>query len=183
MCFSAEVSVITFMISWMISLYLLHKGITPKQRQHIIFLMIFSSIQIADALLWHSKMKKNKINYLATSFLIPFILSLQVCYNVFVVNKSDNKLVNIGVVVGCIYMFYRFNGYSKSICDNKLSSPIWGSNEIKLWELILFAIGSLYPFTWTALLLPVIFVVYGGGYGSLWCAIANVVSLYYLYSY
>jgi len=58
MCFSFEVSIGTFIVSWVISLYLLNKGLTKDKQQHIIFLMIFSSIQLADAILWYNKMKK-----------------------------------------------------------------------------------------------------------------------------
>ena len=89
MCFSFEVSIATFIISWSISLYLLRKNLTKYQRQNIIFLMIFSSIQLADAILWYNKMKKNNINYLVTSYLIPFLLSLQLLYRVFIVNYSE----------------------------------------------------------------------------------------------
>ena len=78
MCFSFEVSIGTFLVSWGISIYLLNKGLNIKQKQNIIFLMIFSSIQLADAILWYNGMKKNNINYITTSFIIPLILSLQI---------------------------------------------------------------------------------------------------------
>ena len=57
MCFSFEISIITFIISWSISLYLLNKGLSNDKKQHIIFLMIFSSIQLTDAILWYNKMQ------------------------------------------------------------------------------------------------------------------------------
>jgi len=91
-------------------------------------------------------------------------------------------------IIGCIYLFIRFNGYSVSLCDNKLSSPIWSSNEIKVWEFILFAIFILYP-NWKLILLiifillPLLHIFVGGSYGSMWCAIANIIALYYLYKY
>ena len=86
-------------------------------------------------------------------------------------------------------MFYRFNGYSESLCNNKLSSPVWGSKELRIWELVLFSILTLYPINHQTkdrmiLLLTGIFaIMIGGAYGSLWCAIANIISLYYLYKY
>jgi hypothetical protein len=193
MCFSFEVSIATFIISWSISLYLLNKGLSNDKKQHIIFLMIFSSIQLADAILWYHKMKKNNINYLVTSYLIPFILSLQLLYKVFVTNHKeyikviDDKLLKILIFVGICYLFYRFNGYSKSLCDNKLSSPVWGSNEIALWELILFAFVLWYPnhpmFFSTLILFALIKIIIGGAYGSMWCAITNLVAFYFLYKY
>ena len=59
MCFSFEVSIGTFLFSWGISLYLLNKGLNKRQRQNVIFLMIFSTIQLADAILWYNKMKNH----------------------------------------------------------------------------------------------------------------------------
>ena len=193
MCFSFEVSIITFLISWSISLYLLKRGVTTSNKKEVIFLMIFSSMQLADAILWYHKMKRNNINYLVTSYLIPLLLSLQLMYRVFFVNNSeyikfiDDKLLKIFIFIGICYLFYRFNGYSKSICDNKLSSPVWGSNEINIWELILFAFVLWYPnysmFIGTLILLFGIKIIVGGAYGTLWCAIANLLAFYYLYKY
>ena len=193
MCFSFEVSIATFIISWSISLYLLNKGLSKDKKQYIIFLMIFSSIQLTDAILWYHKMKKNNINYLVTSFLIPFILSLQLLYRVFIVNYSeyikiiDDKLLKTFIFLLIFYIFYRFNGYSKSLCDNKLSSPVWGSNEIKLWELIIFAFLLFYPdyvsFFSILFLFVLIKIFVGGAYGSMWCAITNLVAFYFLYKY
>ena len=51
MCFSFGVSLGTFAFSWLISLYLLNKGLTVNQRHNVIFLMIFSSMQLVDAVL------------------------------------------------------------------------------------------------------------------------------------
>ena len=193
MCFSFEVSIGTFIVSWVISLYLLNKGLTKEKQQHIIFLMIFSSIQLADAILWYNKMKKNNINYLVTSYLIPLLLSLQILYMVFIVNHSsfikiiDDKYLKIFISILLLYMFYRFNGYSVSLCNNKLSSPIWGSNEIKLWELVLMSFLIFYPdyYMWfaTLFLFLLIKIFVGGGYGTLWCAITNLVAFYYLYKF
>ena len=188
MCFSFEVSITTFIISWSIAFHLLNKNLTLKHRKNVIMLMIFSSMQIVDVILWYIKMEKNNINYLVTSFLLPFILSLQLYYNVFVRNKNSNKFMKALTIIGCIYLFIRFNGYSVSLCDNKLSSPIWSSNEIKVWEFILFAIFILYP-NWKLILLiifillPILHIFVGGSYGSMWCAIANIIALYYLYKY
>lgn len=193
MCFSFRVSLGTFIFSWASCIYLLSKG---ADRQNVVFLMIFSSMQLSDAILWYTGMKKNTINYLTTSVLIPLILSLQVLYNVYVRNRKKNKEKNknkdnlIAVFTGLIvlYLFYRFHGYSRPLCSNKLSSPVWASNELKLWELIAFATIIMYPY-WKLIaytvfiVIPLIFILSGGGYGSLWCAIANLLAIYYLYKY
>ena len=189
MCFSFEVSIGTFLVSWGISIYLLNKGLNIKQKQNIIFLMIFSSIQLADAILWYNGMKKNNINYITTSFIIPLILSLQILYNVYIRNNNKNIFLTLIVILVILCIFLRFNGYSDSLCNNKLSSPVWGSKELRVWELVLFSILILYPINHQAkdriiiLLSGLIAIMVGGAYGSLWCAIANIISLYYLYKY
>lgn len=193
MCFSFEVSIATFLISWSISLYLFKRGVSIVNKKEVIFLMVFSSMQLTDAILWYNKMKRNDINYIVTSFLIPLLLSFQLIYKVFFINYSeyikiiDDKLLKIFIFLLICYLFYRFNGYSKSLCNNKLSSPIWGSNEIKFWELILFAFLLWYPnysmFIATLILLFAIKIIIGGAYGTLWCAIANLLAFYYLYNF
>ena len=188
MCFSFEVSTGTFLFSWLSSLYLLTKKLEKKDRQTIIFVMIFSSMQFADAILWSIKMKKNLINYMVTSFLIPFILSLQILYNVYVVNNNNNRLLNVFVLLLICYIFIRMNGYSRSVCNNFLSSPIWSGNELKLWELIIFVLIVMYP-SWPIvcftifIIFPLIYFFSNGGYGSLWCAIAALFSIYNLYKH
>ena len=188
MCFSLEVSILSFIISWSVGIYLLRKKLTNIQRNNIIFLLIFSCMQIGDSILWYNEMKKNNINYYTTSILIPLILSLQLLFNSYIRNEGKNKILNIVSIIGSLYLFVRFNGYSKSSCSNKLSSPIWGSNEIKYWEMILFAIFIFYPnynqlFVFLFLVIPSIMIYFNGGYGSLWCATACGISLYYLYKY
>ena len=196
MCFSFRISIGTFIFSWSSCIYLLNKGLSEKKKQNIIFLMIFSSMQLADAILWYTGMKKNTINYVTTSLIIPLILSLQVLYNVYIRNRirirnrnrNRNILITVFISLGILYLFYRFHGYSSPLCSNKLSSPVWASNEIQLWELIVFSTLVIYP-DWNTLVytiflaFPLIFIFSGGGYGSLWCALANGLTLNYLYKY
>jgi hypothetical protein len=198
MCFSFKISISSFLISWVISLYLLNKKtgkkLSKKQHQTIIFLMIFTSMQIPDAILWYIKMEKNIINYIVTSFFIPTILSLQIIYNIFIINNIDyndgikSTCISLSAIIACLYFFYKFNGYSISSCSSKLYSPIWGSNEIQLWEAIIFSFIVFYPKLKSILItnfviLPIIFLKFSGGYGSMWCFISTFFSFYYLYVY
>lgn len=188
MCFNFEVSIGTFLLSWSISIYLLYKGLNKEQKQNVIFLMIFSSMQLADAILWYNKMKKNNINYITTSFIIPFILSLQILYNVYIRNNNKNIFITLFAIAIIIMMFKKFNGYSKSLCNNKIASPVWGSKELTVWDIAIFALLAIYPINYQMdkiiiILTAIIAIMTSGAYGSLWCAIANVVSFYYLYKY
>lgn len=197
MCFSFRVSIGTFIVSWGISLYLLSKKLTKKQRQNVIFLMIFSSMQLADAVLWLIKMKKNTINFVITTFIIPFILFLQLFYNLYVINGIKSMLL-IPVYINCligIFFNYMFNdsryGYSRA-SSNMFSSPIWGWDTKPLAIIIfLFLItygrigfsGEKLHLIIGGFLTLLISFLLGGGYGSIWCAFANLLSIYYLYKY
>lgn len=190
MCFSFEVSLGTFLFSWGVSLYLLRKNLTKYQRENVIFLMIFSSMQIPDAILWYNKMKKNKINLYITSYLIPFLLSLQLIYNNFIRLESYETMDTIVrlITIYFVYsMFARGGKYSTASCDSYFSSPIWGGKEFEWYILLIFGLLISYPHSdrvisvLTALLISQF--ITNSGYGSMWCAIANSVSVYYLYKY
>jgi len=188
MCFSFEVSIGSFIFAWGISLYLLKKKLSMEQYHSVIFLMIFSTMQLADAILWAIKMEKNTINYIVTSYFIPLILSMQILYNIFVINKNKNIFISIIAILSCVITFYKFNGYSKSLSNNRFSSPIWGSNEIKFWEFMSFAILVSYPSlpifaTIILVIYPLIHYIVGGAYGSLWCAIGVLKALHILFTY
>lgn len=189
MCFSFEASALTFLFSWGTCFYLLNKKLTQYQKHNVIFLLIFSTIQLCDSILWYIKNKKNMINYIVNSFFIPLILSMQIIYNIYFYNKINNPFLNIFIVITIIYIFKKFNGYSKSVCCfKKLSSPVWGSNELKFWELFIFSLLILLP-RWdiiaffNVIFFPFIIYFFKGGYGSLWCAVANVFAIYYLFNY
>ena len=86
-------------------------------------------MQIADAILWYNKMKKNKINLYTTSYLIPLLLSLQLIYNNFIrleSNETLDTIVRLITLYGIYRMFIRYRGYSTASCDSYFSSPIWG---------------------------------------------------------
>ena len=189
MCFSFEISIGTFITSWGISLYLLNnkKNLNTKQINDIYFLMIFSSMQLVDAILWFIKMKKNNINYIVSSVFVPLILSFQILFNLFYRNEGKYIPLNILGFFTIFYLFYKFNGYSSSVCNNSLSSPIWASNEIKLWEIIIFSILICYPcydnLFLFSIFFPFLYIFMDGAYGSLWCTIGNIIAFKYLLTY
>lgn len=87
----------------------------------------------------------------------------------------------MSLLIGIPYLFYRFNGYSVSSCSNKLSSPIWGNNELELWEILAFLIMVSFPNVYE--IIGGFTIIYGvklwinGGVGSMWCAIANLLAI------
>ena len=188
MCFSFEVSLGTGIFCWIIGLHILQKkSLTRLQRMNVYALLIFSSIQFADAILWYIQMKKNRINFLVTSYVVPLLLSLQILFNNYISNKNENKILDVTIFIGIIYLFKRFRGYSYSSACDKLASPVW-SEELKLWEVLVFLFLITYPIFDTIAIIHisvVLLILYNlkGGYGSLWCAIACLFSLKYLYEY
>lgn len=196
MCFSFEVSIGTFIVSWSIGLYLLTLKLSKRQKQNVIFLLIFSSIQLLDAILWFINMKKNTINYVITSFMIPFVLFAQVVYNLLVINKLNNVYTYILLGITALVVS-SYNGYT-SPSTNAFSSPNWGDHNgenmiNKYITMFMFCLLITYnrigfngeKLVSLLLILAslIISFLFTGGNGSLWCAIANVFSLYYLYEY
>ncbi len=193
MCFSFEVSIGTFLITWFISLILLQKKLNIKQKQNIIFLMIFSTMQLVDAIFWYIDMKENTINYILTSFIIPLLLSVQIIYNIFIINKNTNINIKFLSILACIYLFYQFNELYTSKSNNILSSPEWGGTKTKIIFIIFFFILIFYGRIGLKgenlhhLLLGIITIIitfmFTGGYTSIWCALACILSFYYLIKY
>ena len=189
MCFSLEVSLSTGIFCWVVGLYLLRKNLKADDRHKVIALLIFSTIQFADAILWSQQMKKTSLNLFVTSYLIPTILSLQVIYNLFIQHQEKTPLWI--KVIGCLIitqLFRFFHGYSSQLCGKATASPIWGGKEVPLWGLIIFLFLIRYNpqdrYSWvtTALALAVAYNITDTGYGSMWCAISCSVAIYYLYA-
>ena len=184
MCFSFEVSLGTGFMSWIIAFYFLKtKNLSLLQKQQLVFLLIFSSMQFADAILWYIKMEKNNVNYIVTSIIIPLILSLQLIYKAYFVNKINSIYLNLFIALFIVYWFWKLNGYSVSCCKKKMVSPIWGNKEITLIELILFTAIIAYPNLCFAFIVPLLVLLVGGGYGSMYCALANIMAFYYLFTF
>ena len=184
MCFSFEVSLASGVFSWAAGFYLLNnRKLSLSQRYDVIFLLIFSSIQFVDAILWYIEMDKNWINFIATSLLIPAILSLEILFNVYIRNKTKNVYMDAFVAFTIVYMFNKFYGYSTSLKCNRISSPVWGSKELRLFEILIFSLLICYPRFYLVPVVPLIIFCTSGAFGSLWCAIANISSLYFLCYY
>lgn len=184
MCFSFEVSLATGLFSWGAGLYLLnYKKLTKRQYHDVIFLMIFSSIQFTDAILWYIEMEHNNTNYIVTSVFIPIILIAQAVYNIHFRNQISHPLIDLSIIIGSIYLFQRFHGYSSSMKCNRISSPIWGSTELATWELIVYATFIFYPNIVMIPVIPLVMFITQGAFGSMWCAIANLIAIKYLITY
>ena len=185
MCFSLEVSLGTGIISYLTGYIVLQRDLSNYEKSIVYWFLIFTTMQFADSLLWLSDMKKNNLNYYTTSIFIPFLLSLQVYYCVFILNNMNHYLLYIGMICLTIYLFIRFNGYSRPFCTNNLSSPVWANKELYLIEVIIFAALVNYPiainyFPFFSSVLAILFIkyIFKGAIGSLWCLISVYMWLY-----
>jgi len=188
MCFNFEVSISTFIFSWLIGLYLLTKRLKIEYKNDVIFLLLFSSIQLIDAIFWYNEMKPNMLNYVLTSFILPLLLSLQVLFNMFVINKTTNIFIILFIIIFILKIFISFYGrYTIKSC-NYFSSPLWTSNELDRYLMFVFALLISYGrynisglFIFSVLIL--LFLLNIGAIGSMWCAISNILALYYFFKY
>ena len=188
MCYSFRVSILTGMTSWIIGVYILCTTKSTKVKKDMISLLIFSSMQFADAILWYIDMKKNKINLFTTRFLIPLLLSMQLLYaNYFYFEKVHNiKLVFVWLYV--FYLFFiKFDNYSikSPKCKQQNCSPVWGGSDMTLIEMVIFFFLTYFTGfnTSSMTIIPVILFIYwyfDFGYGSHWCAISNLIAFKYL---
>ena len=184
MCFSFEISIGTGIFCWAAVIYMLRTyKLTEFQRNKVILLMIFSSMQFLDAILWYIKMAKTPLNYFVSSYLVPTLLVAQIAFNLVVVNKLSPLIYVPIVLFFAISSIIKFRGYSTASCS-RWGSPIWAGTEILPFFLILFYIGVCYPYD-IYNLLPLLAVPFitTGGYGSMWCAVACIQSIVLLLTY
>lgn len=187
MCYNLEVSLSTGIFSYLSGYLILQRELTNYEYHCVLFFLLFSTVQFADSLLWISEMKKNMLNYITTSFIIPALLSSQVFFNIYVFNKIRNPLILFFMVLYILGLFYTFNGYSKPLCSNNISSPRWGNKEISLWQAFLFAALICYPDLklFSLSIVAILFIKYiiKGSIGSLWCFIAAFTGIFYYFTF
>ena len=156
-------------------------------------------MQFADAILWYIDSKKNNINYIITSIIIPSILISQILFNIYYNNnyKNTNILFNIIILLVIIYLFSKFNGYTvKAYHPIFGCNLIWANSKINFLETLIFIILFFVPFskinTFTLLLrenitqiiiLLSLLMLNRDGVTSVWCSLANIISLELLIKY
>ena len=101
--------------------------------------MLYSTVQIPDAILWKIKLKKNNINYIITSYIIPILLSLQILYNVFYINNESSKFIHLISICFIIYLFIKLNGYSTQLCNGK-NNTLYGHQTSLNYEELIFVL-------------------------------------------
>jgi hypothetical protein len=183
MCWNFEISLATGIFSWNAARLLLQK----KQPQYVInnayFLILFSSMQFIDAIIWYIDVKKNNINYILTSLFIPIILILQLFVKLCIIDGVNNYYVYTFLFLTSIYLFYKFNGYTiKTNCNNGCNL-LWGGTEVYRPELLLFAILLFNNYTSVKYVILTCVLFFFNPNGSIWCSLACIKSLDMLIKY
>ena len=183
MCYNLELSLGTGIGAYIVSYILFQRNLTEKNKKIITMFMIFSTMQFADSLLWISNMKKNMLNYVTTSLIIPSLLILQIVYNIYVINEINHPFLNIFILIFAIHIFYNINGYSTPLCSNNYSSPVWGNYKINMLEIVIFAALVSFP-NWKVFLMLLALAImikyyFKGAIGSWWCFINAFLGIFY----
>lgn len=194
MCFSFEASLLTGLFSWSVCFYLWGRGgLTQRQSHEVLFLFLFSSMQWVEAVLWYTEMQKNTLNYVLTSFVIPLLLLSQIVHNMFFFQSLYTHIGVILLVLGyAIFLFHHYQGYTIP-SNNRLGSPIWGGKEMSLPFVLVFFFLIVYGrigldvqrrmFTLAAVIILGLPYLFSGGFGSLWCAFANIYAVHLLLTF
>lgn len=185
MCWNFEISLFTGIFSWRAVYLLLQKPQSKNTKLYLYSLILFSSMQFVDAILWYINVERNNINYITTSFIIPSILFSQIVYNLLYYNKYYNNITYLILGFFFIYLFYRFNGYtSKTNCNNYCNLK-WGDISIHYLEFIVFFLLITFPIKKISIDKTIYFllILYFSNNGSVWCSIANLLSLEMLLKY
>ena len=135
MCFNAEVSIITYITSTLLSLYIFKTG-DKSDKTIAIFCLCFCQIQLLEFLLWIDQ-SCGTINSTVTKLIAGFIL-LQpasiffggLMYNTFNIPASYLRYLFLISLVIVISSFWRFLSISKQLCStpddvNKLQWDVY----------------------------------------------------------
>ena len=142
MCFSAEASLISYVLGSIASLYLFIKG--DKYDKHIaLFSLTFIQMQLAEFFMWFDQECNKNINHYATIFaeyiLILQPLSIILGAILFKTTNIQNNLLYFFLLISIIYSIYYSIGvaYNKrKLCSKSINNGYLEWDKIKKIELI-----------------------------------------------
>ena len=152
MCFSAEASLISYIIGSIASLYLLIKG--DKYDKHIgLFSLTFIQIQLAEFLMWIDQDCNKNINHYTTIFteyiLILQPLSIILGAILFKTTNIPNNLLYLFLLIFiicimnyCIRVFYN----KRKLCSKSINNGYLEWDVIKKYNLLDYFIYFIFMF-------------------------------------
>ncbi len=191
MCYSFEASVFAGSISYISSFILLARN-QEYDRWLALFILSFSSIQWAEALLWKN-LDNVSVNLFITEWLIPIILAsegLVALLGANMYHDIDPYFWILYIIIALSLIFYNYDSSLTAVVDGSLS---WGpKNNINLY--VLFTIYLILPFYFymedemskSVIIYGVIVLLIHSminkskSISSNWCYYANLLSVYAL---
>jgi len=199
MCFSFEVSIITGLVSYVIAYYLWKRNL-KYDRWFSIIIFTYSTMQWLDAMLWYDKKHNStasNLNKFISTYLIPFVIGAIFLSIIVGAKYKKYKIgkVEFSVYIACAIGIFLVlsNGFglygTNTTTINKKCHLDWGIK--RKWSVLSFLfwiVLMILPLRFIetkakvvvaiAVIIPLL-LVYTTKYsiGSLWCALANSLSL------
>jgi hypothetical protein len=192
MCWNAEVSLNTFIFSLFAALFALYNNVVTLP--NALFYISFSSMQLIEYFVW-----KNINNKKANTFLSKIglaLILLQTLLSIFRISDSNHRNFMIYIYLACVVIVLTiikpFNTIDFSTTKASNGHLAWNWLKFPLIILALFLFFQAYAHfynkdyvTFSAFLVLVSLIYYTyretGTWGSLWCWIANILGLVYIY--
>jgi len=195
MCRSFSISLLTGIFTYSVAAYLWHRD-HQDDRPIAQILLVFGAIQWLEAILWYALQTNNTWLNLAATSLIPLVLSLELVNSLAVARyyrqiTNSEKLVYLLAGVGLMVSWFWYPGLTD--ISPVTGSLRWASHDIQWssrWlflallvyplldllrispQLTIMFIGTVVTFIWA--------LAYGDTFGSNWCWLANVLSIFQL---
>ena len=195
MCYDAETSIKTFIISFTASVYLILRGKTVNLKVYGWFFMFVSFMQLFEYFLWKNQEPGNKINNLISKMIDPYLI-LQPFVTLLAIYFLGNK--NVLYLLIFNFLFF-LTTLERNITDKKIRYSSPGEKGHLAWDtvtrlqtnypdslnILMFMAPLLVPVVDTSTLLVVLLGVLAQEYhkiqgqlwGSGWCHTANIIPI------
>jgi hypothetical protein len=189
MCWSAEVSLETFLFSGGICILAFLNGFPMK---YLILYFCFFLMQLIEFFLW--KNLKDPVWNRFFSYMVFILLAIQPLAISLIISDFTVRLLFIGLyiiyIILTLYVFFNTNEdiYSVSVAKNKHLSWNWVENYVHVYCIyLLFFVGLLIEKEYTMFL--ILFGTYGYSiinfykertFSTIWCWSSNIIGFYIL---
>ena len=191
MCYSIEVSLVTFLITSLCMLYVYSKSVELKWIAT--FVMIVTTIQLCDALLWMSINNNNiELNMFVSKYMLSLVLVSELLvayYGAKSLGTFENKIYELFLWLYVIFFMIMWIATCKATNRNSDGYLTWCDYSITPLMKILFLFFLIVPFICgytneyikisivSVCIATFILNFYKKSFGSGWCHISNILSI------
>lgn len=187
MCWNAEVSLKTFLFGVACALYL---GLfTDYNKQYLLIVLSFSSMQLLEYFAWSNINNKKIINIL--SYIGLFIIFLQVFLINYILTSGTFriKMLSIMILLIILFLIIEFKNVNFSMKKGQNGHLIWYWLDIPIiWIFITFAFYliplyySIYRisfyYAFISIIISLHFYFKYKTWGTMWCYMSNIIWIY-----